>query len=251
MNRTLWIAAPLVLCSGSCALIYQVVWTRELRFVFGGSTAASAAVISIFIAGLGFGGLWFGKRVEQSSKPLAFCARLEHDLFLVASEHAPVYDTDALRARLSREPFSRAMRLAWRTDSLEAFLGHYLANPAFARTVAKSGVPVNTDDRSPVEFGFARGLRENMLATKTVFARTHGAGQDRPSLRGGSVDWPRVDYERAAYPFVASGSPPTITLSSSYHKRLEVLARGPPVISWARRSAGIRSIRKLRPSSRS
>ena len=149
---------------------------------------------------------------------------LEHDLFLVASEHAPVYDTDALRARLSQEPFSRAMRLAWRTDSLEGFLGHYLANPAFARALAKSGVPINTDDRSPVEFGFARGLRENLFATKTVFASAHGAEQDRPNLRGGSVDWPRVDYERAAYPFVAAGSPPTIELSSSYHKRLEVLA---------------------------
>jgi predicted membrane-bound spermidine synthase len=69
--------APLVFGSGLCALIYQVVWTRELRFVFGASTAASSAVIAIFIAGLGFGGLWFGRRVERSAEPLEFYARLE------------------------------------------------------------------------------------------------------------------------------------------------------------------------------
>jgi predicted membrane-bound spermidine synthase len=58
-----------VFASGFCALIYQVVWTRELRFIFGASTAASSAVIAIVIAGLGFGGLWFGQRVERSARP--------------------------------------------------------------------------------------------------------------------------------------------------------------------------------------
>src|ERR1700742_563883 len=77
LTRTTWIATPLVFVSGACALIYQVVWTRELRLVFGASTAASSAVIAIFIAGLGFGGAWFGRRVEQSAAPLRFYARLE------------------------------------------------------------------------------------------------------------------------------------------------------------------------------
>jgi spermidine synthase len=77
LSRTTWIAAPLVFVSGWCALIYQVVWTRELRLVFGASTAASSAVIAIFIAGLGWGGLWFGRRVERSAQPLAFYAGLE------------------------------------------------------------------------------------------------------------------------------------------------------------------------------
>ncbi|HKU36878.1 MAG TPA: hypothetical protein VJR89_01990, partial [Polyangiales bacterium] len=77
MNRTTWIAAPLVFVSGLCALVYQVIWTRELRLVFGASTAASSAVIAIFIAGLGWGGLWFGRRVERSAQPLAFYGGLE------------------------------------------------------------------------------------------------------------------------------------------------------------------------------
>src|SRR5574342_381591 len=77
MGRTTWAAVPLVFASGFCALIYQVVWTREFRLVFGGSTAASAAVVAIFIGGLGFGGLWFGRRVERSQQPLRYYALLE------------------------------------------------------------------------------------------------------------------------------------------------------------------------------
>ncbi len=84
MTRTTWIAAPLVFLSGFCALIYQVVWTRELRMVFGASTAASSAVIAIFIAGLGWGGLWFGRRVERSANPLAFYAGLEAGIALLS-----------------------------------------------------------------------------------------------------------------------------------------------------------------------
>jgi predicted membrane-bound spermidine synthase len=76
-NRAIWPAALLVALSGFCALIYQVVWTRELRFVFGASTAASSAVVAIFIAGLGFGGMWFGRRVERSANPLRVYALLE------------------------------------------------------------------------------------------------------------------------------------------------------------------------------
>lgn len=69
--------APLLFGSGLCALIYQVVWTREFRLVFGASTAASAAVLAIFVGGLGAGGLVLGKRADRNPRPLAFYAQLE------------------------------------------------------------------------------------------------------------------------------------------------------------------------------
>src|SRR5262245_10847450 len=62
-----------------------MVWTRELRFVFGASTAASSAVVAIFIAGLGWGGLWFGRRVERSQAPLRFYAVLEAGIALLSA----------------------------------------------------------------------------------------------------------------------------------------------------------------------
>ena len=47
VSRLLWLILPLVFSSGLCALVDQVVWTRELRLVFGASTEASSAVIAI------------------------------------------------------------------------------------------------------------------------------------------------------------------------------------------------------------
>src|SRR5437763_432191 len=63
--------------SGFCALIYQTTWLREFRLIFGASTAASAAVLGVFMAGLGFGGIVLGRRVERKAKPLAFYGHLE------------------------------------------------------------------------------------------------------------------------------------------------------------------------------
>ena len=69
--------AALLFGSGLCALIYQVAWLRELRLVFGGSTAASAAVLAVFMGGLGAGGLVLGKRAARSARPLGLYGRLE------------------------------------------------------------------------------------------------------------------------------------------------------------------------------
>ncbi len=69
--------ACLLFGSGFCALIYQVAWLREFRLIFGASTAASAAVLAIFVGGLGAGGLLLGPRADRQSRPLDFYARLE------------------------------------------------------------------------------------------------------------------------------------------------------------------------------
>ncbi len=81
--------APLLCFSGACALIYQVAWLRELRLVFGASTAASAAVLGVFMGGLGLGGLLLGKRADQVKNPLLFYANLEI-LVAVASAVTPL-----------------------------------------------------------------------------------------------------------------------------------------------------------------
>ncbi len=72
-----WKVAALLLGSGLCSLVYQMVWLRQFRLIFGGSTAASSAVIAIFLAGLGFGGLWLGRRADRSKNPLAMYGWLE------------------------------------------------------------------------------------------------------------------------------------------------------------------------------
>ena len=71
------IIAALLFSSGCCALIYQVAWFRAFRLIFGTSTAASAAVLAIFVGGLGFGGLLIGPRADRHRRPLLLYAQLE------------------------------------------------------------------------------------------------------------------------------------------------------------------------------
>src|SRR5437016_465713 len=72
-----WRVAALLFGSGCCALVYQISWLRELRLIFGASTAASAAVIAIFIGGLGAGGVLLGPRADRHARPLLLYAELE------------------------------------------------------------------------------------------------------------------------------------------------------------------------------
>jgi predicted membrane-bound spermidine synthase len=69
--------AGLLFCSGACALVFQVAWFREFRLVFGASTAASAAVLAIFMGGLGLGNALLGRRADRAGNPLAFYAGME------------------------------------------------------------------------------------------------------------------------------------------------------------------------------
>jgi len=75
----------LLFTSGFCALVYQVAWLRLLRLVFGSSTASQAAVVAIFMAGLGFGSLLLGRRADRSHNPIALYAKLELGIALAAA----------------------------------------------------------------------------------------------------------------------------------------------------------------------
>src|SRR3954466_10808071 len=79
------LAASFLFVSGLCALIYQTVWLRQFRLIFGASTAASAAVLAIFMGGLGVGGLIIGRVADRTENPLALYAVLE---LLVAASAA-------------------------------------------------------------------------------------------------------------------------------------------------------------------
>src|SRR5947199_6718206 len=79
MRRTVSVAS-LLFCSGACALIYQTVWMRQFRLTFGASTLATAAVLSIFMGGLGVGSALLGKRADAHPQPLRLYGNLEVSL---------------------------------------------------------------------------------------------------------------------------------------------------------------------------
>jgi len=77
--------AALLFFSGMCALIYQVAWFRELRLIFGASTASSAAVLAVFMGGLGLGGARLGRLADRSKNALALYANLELGVAVLAA----------------------------------------------------------------------------------------------------------------------------------------------------------------------
>jgi len=71
------LVASFLVLSGFCALVYQIVWLREFRLLFGAATPATATVLAVFMGGLGVGSLLFGRRAEKTAEPLRVYAMLE------------------------------------------------------------------------------------------------------------------------------------------------------------------------------
>jgi len=63
--------------SGLAALIYQIVWAKQLALVFGVTIYASSAVVTTFMAGLALGSLYFGRVADRWGRPLLLFALLE------------------------------------------------------------------------------------------------------------------------------------------------------------------------------
>ncbi len=67
--------ALLLFVSGTCSLLFQTAWFREFRLVFGASTYSSAAVMAIFMGGLGLGNALLGRKSDQSRSAIAVVCR--------------------------------------------------------------------------------------------------------------------------------------------------------------------------------
>ncbi|HJQ40673.1 MAG TPA: fused MFS/spermidine synthase [Thermoanaerobaculia bacterium] len=85
MTRDTGRVAALLFFSGMCALVYQTVWLRQLRLIFGASTFATGAVLAIFMAGLGIGSARLGKLADRKERPLRYYAQLELFIALAAA----------------------------------------------------------------------------------------------------------------------------------------------------------------------
>lgn len=70
--------------SGASALIYEVVWTRQLTTFFGSTLYGVATVLSAFMGGLALGSYLIGKRADTLRSPLAVYGILEIGIGLAA-----------------------------------------------------------------------------------------------------------------------------------------------------------------------
>lgn len=69
--------AALLFLSGAAALIYQVLWIRQLSLVVGSEVYSITIAVSAFFTGLAAGSFVFGRMADRSQRPLRFCAILE------------------------------------------------------------------------------------------------------------------------------------------------------------------------------
>ena len=121
------------------------------------------------------------------------------DLLLLSSAGPVSYDVPRLRARIAEEPYRSALAAVWRTADLEGFLAHYVAGPTVAHELACEQA-LNTDDRTLVEYAFARHLglgRHFNIETVEKLARDRG--ENRPRVTGEDVDWEWVADQRLAF----------------------------------------------------
>ncbi|HET6955336.1 MAG TPA: hypothetical protein VFI56_02105, partial [Vicinamibacterales bacterium] len=75
MSRV-WPGALLFL-SGGAALVYQLLWVKQLSLVVGVDVYAITIAISAFFVGLALGGAVFGRIADRSERPLRIYGALE------------------------------------------------------------------------------------------------------------------------------------------------------------------------------
>jgi spermidine synthase/MFS family permease len=74
-NYRFFLLASLV--TGTASFIYEIGWIRMLSLVLGSSTHAFELMLSAFIFGLAFGGLWVQRRIDQFSNPVRYLAHVQ------------------------------------------------------------------------------------------------------------------------------------------------------------------------------
>jgi spermidine synthase len=168
------------------------------------------------------------------------------DLLLVATRTPLSHDVAQTRARLQKEPFRTAVLGAWSTTTLEGVLAHHVARPSLVRRVAElRGPAINTDDRTRVEFGFARSLTgTGNLHAGDIEALARTRDEDRPILVNGDVDQTLIADEEAGFA-VSLGISPGGAASGDEHQR----TRHAALAEWlANRYARVLSLWRLQPS---
>jgi spermidine synthase len=84
----------LFFASGFAALVYQVLWVRQIGLLVGSTAQAAALTIAIFFAGIAAGGWWWGRRAATVS-PLRTFGLLELGVAVTALGHFVLVDAYA------------------------------------------------------------------------------------------------------------------------------------------------------------
>ncbi len=87
-RRLLFVSAA----TGAASFVYEIAWIRMLSLVMGSSTHAFEVMLSAFIFGLAFGGLWVQRRIDALPDPRRTLAIVQVAMGLLALGTLPFYE---------------------------------------------------------------------------------------------------------------------------------------------------------------
>jgi spermidine synthase len=123
------------------------------------------------------------------------------DLVYLASKSPVTHDAARTRARAATEPYRTALAMVWGVGDAEGLYTGFVGNGDFAKDFRTAGaVPMNTDDRTVLEFELARSVGQATSVNIETEMRGLAAarGHARPAVVDGTIDWGVVDERRAA-----------------------------------------------------
>jgi spermidine synthase len=149
-----------------------------------------------------------------------------HDLLLTARRQPQPHDLALLQTRVESEPYRSALARVWGVSGVEGLYTGFVANEGLADVLRQAaGLRINTDDRTRIEFEFARMLgREGPFLIDELRSLAAVRHYDRPPLVGGSLDWARVEELRTVRA-VAEGLAPAMPTSADQALHQRILAR--------------------------
>ena len=136
--------ALLLIVSGTAALIYQVLWIKQLTLIVGVDVYAVTTGVSAFFAGLALGGMLLGRWVDRVTRPLRLYSALEVGVALVGVLMTiALAHTAALFATLEE----KSVILAWALIFLMVSVGPFLMGgtlPAMVRSLRLTADRIGT-----------------------------------------------------------------------------------------------------------
>lgn len=112
--------------TGAASFIYEISWIRMLSLVLGATTHSFELMLSAFITGLAFGGLWIKRRIDRIASPVRFSGYVQLVMGVLALLTIPIYVN-------SFEWMSWLMQALDKTDA--GYVGYSIASHVIALSI--------------------------------------------------------------------------------------------------------------------
>jgi predicted membrane-bound spermidine synthase len=93
--------------TGAASFIYEIAWIRMLTLVLGSATHSFEVMLSAFILGLAFGGLWIRGRIDRLAEPRRFLGLVQIVMGMAALATLPLYGKTFELMQLAMQALTR------------------------------------------------------------------------------------------------------------------------------------------------